>query len=91
LESCTASCGTSATSAIAWVQLTSPIPGGGGTATIYIVFLTTTTEFDSNFWGEAPGLSSTYGQYDNGANVFTFYDNFAGTSLSTKKMEYTCH
>ena len=34
--------------------------------------------------GEAPQLSATYGQYDNGAKVFSFYDNFAGTSLSSK-------
>ena len=31
--------------------------------------------------GEAPQLSSTYAQYDNGANVFpALYQNFAGTS-----------
>jgi hypothetical protein len=35
--------------------------------------------------GEAPTLSSTYGQYDNGNYVFLFYDNFAGTSLNTSK------
>jgi len=35
--------------------------------------------------GEAPQLSSTYAQYDNGASVFNFYDNFAGTSLNTSK------
>jgi hypothetical protein len=29
-------------------------------------------------------LSPTYSQYDNGANVFSFYDNFNGTSLSSK-------
>src|SRR5579875_774278 len=34
--------------------------------------------------GVAPQLTSTYGQYDNGINVFQFYDNFAGTSLSSK-------
>ena len=34
--------------------------------------------------GEAPQLSATYGQYDNGAKVFSFYDNFAGTTLSNK-------
>ena len=33
--------------------------------------------------GEAPQLSSTYGEYDNGANVFNFYDNFKGTNLNT--------
>jgi len=29
----------------------------------------------------APQLGPTYAQYDNGASVFPFYDNFAGTSL----------
>ncbi len=33
--------------------------------------------------GEAPQLSPTYGEYDNGANVFSFYDNFAGNSLGS--------
>jgi len=51
---------------------------------IYMVFQSTATNFDDNYWGEAPSLSGTYGQYDNGANVFTFYDNFAGNSLSGK-------
>ena len=31
--------------------------------------------------GEAPQLSSTYAEYDDGANVFNYYTNFAGTSL----------
>ena len=31
--------------------------------------------------GEAPQLSGTYAQYDNGVNVFNYYTNFAGTSL----------
>jgi len=38
--------------------------------------------------GEAPQLSSTYGQYDNGNYVFLFYDNFAGTTLNTNKWNY---
>jgi hypothetical protein len=84
LESCTPSCSTSATSASAWVKLTSAISASGGTLTIYMVFLSSATAFDGSHWGEAPSLSGTYGQYDNGANVFAFYDNFAGTSLSGK-------
>jgi hypothetical protein len=39
--------------------------------------------FDGVYWGEAPQLSPTYGQYDNGANVFNFYDNFAGTTIKS--------
>ena len=53
-----------------------------------MVFQTVSTNFDKNYWGEAPSLSGTYGQYDNGANVFTFYDNFAGASLK-RKMDNT--
>src|SRR3989441_490668 len=75
LESCTTSCTTTATSATAWVKLTSAIPASGGTKTIYMVFQAATVGFDGNYWGEAPNLSVTYGLYDNGANVFTAYFN----------------
>src|SRR5438445_9770234 len=75
LESCTPSCTTTATSATAWVKLTSAIPASGGTKTIYMVFQPTTVGFDGNYWGEGPNLSGTYAQCDNGANVFTAYFN----------------
>jgi len=77
LESCAPSCATSATSASAWVKLTSAIAGSGGTQTVYMTFLSTSTHFDGVYWGEAPSIPGTYGANDNGANVFTFYDNFA--------------
>ena len=83
LESCSPSCSPTATSATAWVKLTTSIPGHT-TQTIYMAFLPTNTEFDGNHWGEAPQLSVTYGQYDNGPGVFTFYDDFAGSSLNPK-------
>jgi hypothetical protein len=35
----------------------------------------------ANGIGEAPQLSPTYAQYDNGANIFPYYWNFAGTSV----------
>ena len=78
LESCTSSCTTAATSASAWVKITQSI-SNQGSLTIYMVFLTQSTPFDGVYWGEAPTLSQTYGQYDNGGSVFTFYDNFTGT------------
>jgi hypothetical protein len=84
LESCTPSLANTATSATAWIKLTTPIAGNGGTQTIYMAFLSTTTDFDGNYWGDTPNLSGTYGANDNGANVFSFYDNFKGTSLSSK-------
>ena len=84
LESCTPSCTPTATSASAWVKLTSSIAGSGGTLTIYFVLQSLSTTFDGNFWGEAPNIPGTYGTNDNGANVFNSYDNFAGTTLSNK-------
>ncbi|HUI01268.1 MAG TPA: hypothetical protein VLX56_06530, partial [Nitrososphaerales archaeon] len=80
LESCSSTCGPSNTSATAWVKLTSAI-SSGSTTTIYMVFYSTSTNFDDNYWGEAPTLSGTYAQYDNGANVFNDYAAFQGSSL----------
>jgi hypothetical protein len=83
LESCTPSLSNTATSATAWIKLTSPIAANGGTLTIYMAFLSTTTTYDDNYWGEAPNLSTTYGQYDNGANVFTQYGGASWSSFTT--------
>ena len=53
--------------------------------TIYLGFASSSTRlFNSQSTGEAPQLSPVYGQYDNGASGFSFYDNFAGTSLSSQ-------
>jgi len=41
------------------------------------------------YTGMSPTLTSTYAQYDNGGNIFTFYDNFAGTILSSKWIQVT--
>jgi len=62
-----------------WVLLPNGIPAGG-TLIIYLQ-VSSSTELDGVYTGEAPQLSSTYGQYDNGAEIFTNYWNFAGTSL----------
>jgi hypothetical protein len=84
LEACAPSCSPAATSARAWVNLPSGIASDGGTQLIYQVFEQIAVAFDGNFWGEAPDLSPSYGQFDNGASVFTFYDAFAGGALSNK-------
>jgi len=64
-----------------WVLLPNGIPANG-TITIYLQ-VSSSTALDGVYTGEAPQLSSTYGQYDNGAKIFTNYWNFAGTSLPT--------
>jgi len=63
-----------------WIKLGS-IPAYSSEP-IYIGFASTSTNlFNGNTVGEAPQLSSSYAEYDNGANIFNYYTNFAGTSL----------
>jgi hypothetical protein len=65
-----------------WIKIGN-IPSSSS-ITVYMGFASKTTNlFNTNNVGEAPQLSSTYAKYDEGANVFNFYDNFAGTSLSS--------
>jgi len=53
--------------------------------TIYMGFAAPNASFLSTEGptGTAPQLSPTYGEYDDGFQVFDFYDNFAGTSLKS--------
>ncbi|MCG2883189.1 MAG: hypothetical protein L7G81_02725 [Candidatus Nanopusillus sp.] len=70
-----------------WINLSQGIPANSG-VTIYMYIGNSSANYYSQYYpyvGEAPQLSSTYGQYDNGNYVFLFYDNFAGTSLNASK------
>jgi hypothetical protein len=65
-----------------WIKMPVSIPANSSiTLNLYS---NSTFNFDGVYWGEAPQLSPTYAEYDNGASVFNFYDNFAGTTLSSK-------
>ncbi|MEM3572606.1 MAG: hypothetical protein QW530_02660 [Candidatus Micrarchaeaceae archaeon] len=69
-----------------WLKLANGIgPGSANAITIYLGFASPSTNLLSSSGtsgiGEAPQLPSTYAQYDDGANVFPNYWNFAGTSL----------
>ena len=61
-----------------WVNLPNGIPASSS-LTIYLGFASKTTNLLSSSGtsgiGEAPQLSSTYAQYDDGANVFDIYFN----------------
>lgn len=72
----------SSTHTIVWVNLPYGISGYGST-TIYLNIMPNPIMSSSGPTGEAPQLSPTYAEYDNGASVFNFYDNFKGTSLSS--------
>ena len=60
------------------------LPGGIGASssiTVYLqVDLSNANHFNTTTTGVAPQLTSTYAEYDDGANVFTNYWNFAGTA-----------
>jgi len=74
-------------SANIWVKIPSSIPANG-TYQLYMI-QDSNLPMDGVYWGEAPQLSSTYAQYDNGASVFNNYWNFAGTSTPSGINVYT--
>jgi hypothetical protein len=77
---CESGCSNASADTIFWVKLPSQIPAQSS-ITLDMVFEQPTTGYDGVYAGEAPQLSPTYAEYDNGANVFIDYYNFAGTSL----------
>lgn len=73
-----------ASNVIIWLKLPEAL-GASTTDTNWRIGLTSTstnlfTTSGANI-GIAPQLTSTYGEYDDGASVFSYYTNFAGTSL----------
>ena len=80
----------SSSNAIWWLKLGS-IPASSSITVYMGIAPTSTNLFNTVNDGEAPQLScpnpsdtasySTYAEYDDGANVFNYYTNFAGTSL----------
>ena len=82
----------SSSNAIWWLKIAA-IPAGSF-ETVYVGFAPTSTNlFNTVNDGEAPQIPcgstptsscSNYAEYDDGNNVFNFYSNFAGTSLSSK-------
>ncbi|MCL4399508.1 hypothetical protein M1293_03340, partial [Candidatus Parvarchaeota archaeon] len=70
------------TNAMFWLRFDSGIPASTSIKSVGVGFAKASTNLLNNSSdGEAPQLSSAYGKYDDGADVFNFYDNFAGTSL----------
>lgn len=68
--------------AIYWLKLSRGLSADSST-TIYLDIANQSTNlFNAAATGEAPQLSPTYAEYDNGANIFTNYWNFNGDSLS---------
>ncbi|MGA2876329.1 MAG: hypothetical protein ABSE82_12415 [Nitrososphaerales archaeon] len=77
-----------ATSATFWLNLPSGIPASSG-VNVYMDFQSVSTEFDGVAAGEAPQLSTTYGQYDNGALVFTQYGGASWSGFTFQSGTWT--
>ena len=68
--------------AIYWIKLPNGIPAGSTINDVEVVYsFNNTNLLNKNSVGEAPSLSPTYGEYDDGNNVFNYYTNFTGPSL----------
>jgi hypothetical protein len=64
-----------------WIRLGEGLPASK-VSEIYMGFSPKMQNlFNASSTGEGPGLSPTYGQFDNGPSVFLKYANFAGESL----------
>jgi len=72
------------TSTIYWISLANGIGAGSSVTIYYCIYATSVNCFNTTNTGVAPQLTTTYAEYDDGASVFNFYDNFAGTTLSSK-------
>ena len=82
---------------ILWLKLPDTIAASSTDSNIYLAYFPTTyDEFSaSGNYGAAPQLycasgcpATSYGGVDNGANVFNFYANFAGSSLASSWTKY---
>ena len=69
-------------STVYWLKLDNGIPANSNLSILLGFASKNTRLMDGITVGEAPGVSHVYGKYDNGANIFRFYDNFSGTSLN---------
>jgi len=66
---------------IYWLKLSNGIPANTN-LTVYMGVASHNTNYMGCIYvGEAPQLSPTYGQYDNGNTIFSYYTNFEGSSL----------
>jgi hypothetical protein len=70
----------SSVNTIYWLKLSTGVPASSS-ITVYMGFGSLATNlFNSQTTGEAPQLSSTYGQYDTGSKVFPYYQSWGSLS-----------
>ena len=77
------------TKAEIWINLPTIIDANGGTQTIYMSIFSNNDPVTSGYTGYAPQhycssgcFQTSYGQYDNGENVFSTYSNFKSAATT---------
>ena len=82
---CESNCTSGSSLATFWVK-TNGLASGTTANAITMYFEPSGNSYEysgpSGHAGEAPQLSTPYAQYDNGASIFGFYDNFYGSSIN---------
>ena len=76
---CQSGCSNTSTKTILYMKIPNGIPAST-TQQYKVEFLNKAVTYNGTTAGEAPQLSSTYAEHDNGPNVFIDYWNFAGTT-----------
>ncbi len=71
------------TNTVLWLNMTSIPAGNWSNVSIYFWPKSSFNLSASGYMGEAPQLSAPYGAFDDGSQVFGFYDNFNGTKLGS--------
>jgi len=71
----------SSTDTVIWLRLGSIPASGSQEVDMIFMPLSENILSPTGSWGEAPWLSSSFGQFDNGVRVFNLYANFQGSSL----------
>ncbi len=81
--------GSASTDTTYWLKLGNGIPANSELSIYMDLYLPPYNLLNAQNTGEAPQLSPTYGEYDDGANVFTGYWNFAGSVIPSAFFTYT--
>jgi hypothetical protein len=77
---CESGCNSGSGKAVFWIDIPGGIAANSNTTLYMVLENSITVGYDTNYAGECPSCSGNYAQYDNGANVFSYYLNFAGTA-----------
>lgn len=79
---CESGCDSTQSSSNIWIKDDSSIQAFSLQSMFLYVFPVSSNQYSrTGYWGAYPTFTSIYGQYDNGPEVFEFYNNFNGTAL----------